>query len=303
MLELLLNEILLSKLLMHPSSFGSLETLVQKLVKGEKPPQQDIKTFFTTLGIENKIRNSAFILPDENYSGNPFDNFEENSIAVIPVIGTMLKYDSWWNYGMDSMANLIRLADSSSKIIGTILLANTPGGTSQSVIQLEDALRNRTKPSIGLIDGMCCSGGIYALSFCDRILATNPMCIAGNIGVYIQIVDDDKMYENYGIKFIIVTPPESKFKNLAYRQAKEGDDKMLVQEDLSPYAIHFQNLIKDNRPKLDLSIEGIIQGKDFYAADAVTYGLIDGITNFEGAAQALQSLHDEKQSIYSSFKK
>lgn len=302
MLELLLQEILSSRLLMHPSSLGSLEILIQKLRKGEEPQQKDIKTFFHSLGIESKIRSSAFILPEEDYPENPFDSFKENSIAVIPIIGTMLKYSSWWNYGMDDMANLIRLADLSSKIIGTILLGNTPGGSSQSVIQLEDALRNRTKPSVGLIDGMCMSGGIYAFSFCDRILATNPMCQVGNIGVYAKILNNDKYYEDNGIRFITVVPPESKYKNLAIKQAKEGDDKMLIEEDLSPYAIHFQNLIKTNRPDLDLSVEGIIEGKDFYAMDAEKNGLIDGITNFEGAVQVLQSLHKEKQSIYSSFK-
>lgn len=303
MFELLLQEIMSSNLMVHPASLNSLEILIQKIKKGEIPEKVDLHSKIPGLNIWNNRPEIALVSLGDEYEENPFDSFENNSIAVIPIIGHMFKYGSWWRYGMDDMANLIRLADQSSKIIGTILVCNTPGGTSQSVIQLEDALRNRTKPCVGLVDGQCCSGGIYALSFCDKIAATNPMCIIGNIGVYVQIVNDDKLYEDWGIKFISVYPPESKFKNLAYHEAKQGKTEMLINEQLSPFAIHFQNIIKGNRTNLDLSVEGIIEGKDFYAQDAVHNGLIDMITNYDGAVQLVKSLHDEKQSIYSPFKK
>lgn len=303
MFELLLQEIMSSNLMVHPASLNSLEILIQKIKKGEIPEKVDLHSKIPGLNIWNNRPEIALVSLGDEYEENPFDSFENNSIAVIPIIGHMFKYGSWWRYGMDDMANLIRLADQSSKIIGTILVCNTPGGTSQSVIQLEDALRNRTKPCVGLVDGQCCSGGIYALSFCDKIAATNPMCIIGNIGVYVQIVNDDKLYEDWGIKFISVYPPESKFKNLAYQEAKQGNTEMLINEQLSPFAIHFQNIIKGNRTNLDLSVEGIIEGKDFYAQDAMHNGLIDMITNYDGAVQLVKSLHDEKQSIYSPFKK
>lgn len=303
MLDLLLQEIMSSNLMIHPSSLTNLRTLIHQIKQGKTPSKDDLISLKSGLNICNTIPQMAVVSPQGEYNDNPYDSFEDNSIAVIPIIGPMYKYGSWWRYGMDDIANLIRLADQSSQIIGTILLCNTPGGTSQSVIQLEDALRNRTKPCVGLVDGQCCSGGIYALSFCDKIAATNPMCVIGNIGVYVEIENDDKLLENYGIKFISVYPPESKFKNLAYKEAKNGNPEMLIKEQLSPFAIHFQNIIKENRPNLDLSIEGIIEGKDFYAQDAEKYKLIDTITNYDGAIEMVKRLHSEKQTIYSPFKK
>lgn len=303
MFELLLQEIMSSNLLVHPASLDSLEIIVHKIRKGEIPEKVDTQYIIPGLNIWNNNPKIALVSPGGDYNENPFDSFENESIAVIPLIGHMFKYGSWWRYGMDDIADLIRLADQSPQIIGTLLIGNTPGGTTQSIIQLEDALRNRTKPSIGLIDGQCCSGGIYVFSFCDIIAATNPMCIVGNIGVYLQILIDDKYYEDRGLKFILVSPPESKYKNLAYIEAKKGNPEILIQEQLSPFAIHFQNIIKQNRPNLNLSIEGIIEGKDFYAQDAVHNGLIDTITNYEGAIQIVRSLHEQKQSIYSPFKK
>ncbi|MDU1892821.1 MAG: S49 family peptidase [Dysgonomonas sp.] len=304
MFEFLLQEIMSSKLLMHPSSLNSLDILIHQLRNPDKIEKPDSILTPVNLIPGNNINYAKLVTPRDSYiNKDPFEGLEENSIAIIPIIGSMFKYNSWWSYGMDDIADLIRMADASPNIIGTILLCNTPGGTSQSIIQLEDAMRNRTKPCVGLIDGHCCSGGIYALSFCDRIAATNPMCVIGNIGVYNQILNDDKWYEERGIKFISVYPPESKYKNLAYTEAKDGDPKILIKESLSPFAIHFQNIIKENRPNLDLSVEGIIEGKDFYAQDAVKNGLIDTITNMEGAINLLKALHTEKQSIYSPFKK
>lgn len=214
-------------------------------------------------------------------------------------------YQSWFGYvpGIDDVANMIRYANASSQIIGTILLINTPGGTTQSVIQIEDALRTRTKPSVAFIDGQCCSGGIYAASFCDRIVAANRMCEIGSIGTQMTMLDLSEYYSSMGIKKITVRPPESSFKNTEYEQALAGDDKRLISESLTPFAQHFQNILKDNRPNLDLSVEGILEGKIFYAFDAVQNGLIDNITNFDGAVQLLQSLHTEKQSLYSYLKK
>ena len=301
MINLLFQELTSGQLMIHPSALAGLELLAHKIMNGEKPDHPDkSKAILSSLCHTHRI---ASVFPDDGYDmpDNPFDQFEEDSVAVIPIVGPMFKYGSWWNYGMDDMSNLIRLADQSTKIIGTIILANTPGGSSQSTIQLEDALRNRTKPSICLVDGNLMSGGMYVGVFCNLILATNPMCQVGNIGVYAQMMDDSKMYEDYGIKFISVYPPESKYKNLAVKEALAGNDKMLIDENLSPYAQHFQNIVKTNRPNLDLSVEGIIEGKDFYAQDAVKYGLIDGIANFEGAVARLRSIAAEQKTIYSPF--
>ncbi len=293
MLEsLFLNEFTTSKLLLRESSLEAVKTILTKLRGGEKIQKQEFP-----------LKNiSGMILPDDGYEGNPYDELEENSVAIIPLIGMMTKYGYWWRPGCDDMANMIRLADQSSKIIGTILLANTPGGTSSSVMQLEDALRNRKKPSVGLIDGQCCSGGIYVLSFCNQILAVNRMCEIGSIGVYRELQKDDKYYQQIGLEFIDVYPPESKYKNLAVREALQNKPDRLIKEDLTPFAVHFQNIIKEGRPNLDLTVEGIIEGKVFYAYDAIQSKLIDNIMNIDQAVELVHTLSNQNQSIFSPFK-
>jgi ClpP class serine protease len=290
--DLFLQEIFTSVLMLRDTGIHAIENMVQSIMEGK-----EIKTD------ESGARKIAGIsIPDTSGSDNPYNEFSENSIAVIPIIGMMLKYGYWWRPGMDDLAEMIRLADGSPKIAGTVLLVNTPGGTTESVIQLEDAMRNRTKPSVGLIDGQCCSGGIYAASFCDELYAMNRMCEVGSIGTYAQLIDTREAEKKWGYKIEQIYPPESKYKNLSYREAIDGKPERIIREELTPYAVHFQNIIRENRKKLDQSIEGILEGRIFYAYDAVENGLIDGIMNMQQTVERVKSLANDKNIIYSQFK-
>jgi len=295
--NLFLQEIFSSKMLLSESGLNAIEITVRSVIEGKSIKTEEIKT--TNL--------SGIILPEQEEPGkNPYDDFEENSVAVIPIIGIMLKYgyQGWYayKYGCDDYADMIRLADQSPKIAGTVLLFNTPGGTTSSIIRLEDAMRNRTKKSVALVDYQCCSGGIYVASFCDEIYAMNRMCEVGSIGTYAQFINDSDMLKKWGYKIEQIYPPESKYKNLPEREAMDGKPERIIKEQLTPFAIHFQNIIKENRRKINQSEEGILEGKVFYAYDAVNNGLIDGLMNMEQTVLRVQKLAQIQKSIYSSFK-
>lgn len=82
MLDLLLSEISSVPLLMRDSAIGDLQLFVHKLVKGER---LEIKSQLP------KLNMSGYIPADKEYSDNPYDYLEENSIAVIPILGNMCK--------------------------------------------------------------------------------------------------------------------------------------------------------------------------------------------------------------------
>ena len=124
----------------------------------------------------------------------------------------------------------------------------------------------------------------------------------GSIGTYAQFINDSKALEKWGYKIEQVYPPESKYKNLPEREAMDGNPDRIIKEQLTPFAIHFQNIIKDNRRKINQSEEGILEGKVFYAYDAVNNGLLDGLMNMEQTVQRVQELAQVQKSIYSSFK-
>lgn len=237
-------------------------------------------------------------------SGNPFDSLEQDSVAIIPLIGIMTKYSSWYRYGCDELANIIRLANASKKIAGVILYANTPGGDIQAVFQLQDAITRMTKPIVTLTDGYLCSAGLWATSYTNHIFALNDMNVIGSIGVMYTIYDYSAQDKMYGIKSKTIYPPESKWKNLPERNAMketEPNDTLLIEERLSPLAVQFQNVIKQNIPNLNLNVEGIIEGRDFYAKDAVQHGLIDRIMNLEDVITFVKEESQKRESILSTI--
>jgi hypothetical protein len=59
--------------------------------------------------------------------------------------------------------------------------------------------------------------------------------------------------------------------------------KLLIKEELTPWAAHFQDVVRKNRKgKLNESaFEGILNGRMFYAHDAIKAGLIDSVASLD----------------------
>jgi protease-4 len=269
----LLTELSTSKLMLRPDALLLLE---QSLNADEKPADNASQKNSDRSGLAAYIKGGGVVFPEDIMYGNA-ESVEEGSVLIVPIIGVMRKYDSWYEYGVDFYAQSISEAQANERISGVVLLFNTPGGTTQSLIQIENVLAAKTKPCIAVIDGMCCSCGIHVAAMCDKIYAESRMCEVGSIGVYAQLLDDRKADEKWGYKLIEVYPPESSYKNKGVREAIEGNPQYLIDETLSPYARSFQEHIRKCRKNLDKSVEGILEGRVFYAYDAVENGLIDGI--------------------------
>jgi len=242
------------------------------------------------------------VYQQDDETGNPFDRWENNSIAIIPLTGVMLKKSYWWIYGVDDLAEVIRLAYKSDKIIGVLIKGDTPGGSTDSLYLLEDVLKNRTKPTFMMIDGMLCSCGYIAGSYCDKIYALNKMCQVGSIGVFARLAwwKNDKK-SSYQV--IEVYPNESEWKNKPEREAMEGKDE-LMKEDLSKLAQYYQETVKTNRPKIKTDADGVLTGKTFFAYEAKDLGMIDGIKNEEEIiAEIIEkvALTKNREKIYQSI--
>jgi protease-4 len=291
----LIFELLDSALAVRESSRHVIEMVAKRMLVDEN---------FTLEQIPLHIKSSAgAIIPENRQDGNPFDALEKDNIVIIPLEGVMTKEPSWYRYGCNMIADYLELANASSSVSGVILLADTPGGTVNSVLILQDILTRFTKPVVTLVNGYLCSGGMWTAVFTDKIFALNEMNTIGSIGVMITLTDYSKMYESLGITSRSIYPPESKFKNLPYREAmkEKPDDTPIIEEMLTPLAIKFQETIKARRPRLDTSVEGILEGRDFFAGDAVKHGLIDGIANLEQVIDYIKKEKTRRETIYNNI--
>jgi protease IV len=242
-----------------------------------------------------------------SFSGaNEIDSFnqveEKDCIAIIEITGAMMRYGGFCSIGTEEIAAMLREAKASENIAAIVFALDTPGGTTSSIFPLKSELQNSNKPIIGAIKGVCASAGVYVTSYCPYLFATDEMNEVGSIGILSMISDDRKKQEMEGRQIKFVYPPESKYKNEAERLFLETGDTSLIVEELRPWAINFQNTMKQNRgSKLDLSVEGLLEGRMFYAMDAVANGLIDGIKTMDEIVEFALNMAQTQRNMKSIF--
>jgi protease-4 len=261
-----IDDLLSGKLLVKGTYLQAYIPIVKKILAGEVLDIEDKQSL--TLGFYNQ--NYEAIPPDD-------DMKEEKSVAIIPIRGIITKYGNWWDYGAEDYAALLYEAYEMDNVEAIILQFHSPGGTTSSSFPLAEAINQRNKSVISLIDNFGYSMGYWFASLTDKIIAVGDMAQVGSVGVKASVIDDSKMLESMGLKIIDIYPPESEWKDKPIREVIKGKKELFIQEELSPWAKHFQDLVIANRPKLNQDIEGIISGRTFFATDAKEYGLVDDI--------------------------
>lgn len=262
----LIYEILRSKWVLEDNVIESLKPKVMNLINGisvfdgHKPDK-----IMSELGATSSGENQS----------------ETGKVAVIEINGVLTKNGGLCSYGTSEIAQMIAEVEKNEHYIGGVLKIDSPGGSVNSIFPLEDVLSHKKKPWVGLVD-LAASGGYYTASYMDCIIATNRMAEVGSIGVLCMIVDDTEKLKKEGINVIKVYPSISNFKHKVENEAKQGN-LALMEEELEKWGLHFQDVVKRNRPNLNMSIEGLLNGKVFYAYEALENGLIDKIGNIDTA--------------------
>lgn len=243
--------------------------IASKIMKGEQVnlnQNQEPKSIVSFISETGKA-----ITPDEN------GVLPDGTVAVVDMIGAIIKYGDWCTYGADEIVGILKANDANPKIVAQILNIDGPGGAVSAIAPFVEFGLTKKKPVVGLLD-MCCSAHLYAaVSCCDHLMAANNISATiGSIGVVLSFVDNKKYLETLGYTFHEIYPDESANKNESFRLAMEGNYDMIKEEMLSPMAKKFQNDVKAARPNLK-DEPGVLNGKTFGADKALEVGLIDSI--------------------------
>lgn len=245
--------------------------------------------------LQMSLYNSTNLMPMQG------DDKPESSVAVIPCYGMMTRNGSWWDYGADDYAALLNQAYQDESIKSVVVRMRCVGGSVDCSFPLSEAMAKRNKKVYFALDSFGYSMGTYWAVLGDGIFPVGEMASMGSIGIYATLQDNKKMLEQYGIKVVEVIPPESKWKNRTSREALKGKPQLLIQEYLSPWAQHFQQIVRDNRPNLNEDVEGILEGRTFFANDAIEYGLADKIMSFEQVLDYATKQEDRRNQKISNF--
>ncbi len=269
----------------QPEAIHAYEPVIQELIKNPSADLSKLLPKRRSFNLNIGAANTPLTAPMEK---GGFSLAPKNSIAVISLSGPVMKDDWCGDPGTKTMSALMSEADNNPNIIGQILILDTPGGAVDGTPNFADNIKSLNKPVVGLIDGMCCSAGMWIVSATDHIMSTHDINTVGSIGTMCSMRDYSGRDENNGIKNHFIYATNSTDKNKAYHDALKGDYAPMI-EQLDQMNDMFTSAIKKNRWNKGVTKE-VLTGKTYLSKDAISKGLVDSIGSMSDAVNKVKQL-------------
>ena len=134
-------------------------------------------------------------------------------------------------------------------------------------------IRDREIPLTIAVDKVAASGGYLMACVADEIVAA-PFAILGSIGVLAQIPNFNRMLDEHGVDFEMITA--GKYKRTVTMFGENTDeDRDKLKEELEDVHLLFKGAVSKYRPDLDL--EKVATGEHWYGTRALELGLADAL--------------------------
>lgn len=215
----------------------------------------------------------------------------DKKIAVISLSGVLMKHVTSLADGTSTVLvrRDLRKAGANDDVAGVLMIIDSPGGTVAGMDDLaaDVAMVRKSKPVFVFIEDRGLSGGYYAAASADRIIA-NRSALIGSVGAYIRIEDSSGQAEMDGIKVHAVKSAEGKG---AGEPGTVIDDSVLSEAQMVVDGFHsfFVDTISKGRGLPKAKVDSFANGKVYFAADALSVGLIDSVNTRDGALSELRS--------------
>ena len=215
------------------------------------------------------------VIDSNNYNLESLD-IPDDSVALIWVEGVIYPWKSF------ELENKIVKINGNPKLLGALLLMNTPGGAIHRVDITSDAITNSKKPIATYATGVCASSGMWLASGTKRIFAASTTDRIGSIGIKTTFRDMSKYMEEAGIMEKDIYASLSTEKDAETRAMAKDDDTLIV-ANLDFVNELFHKTISTNR-KIKYDTESpVFKGAIFNAQEAISNGLIDQIGTLDQA--------------------
>ena len=222
---------------------------------------------------------------DANYGGG------SSYIGILHVEGTITTsssssdtyQQSWLLKQIDYMKD-----DTSNQ--GIMLYVNSPGGSvyasDELYLKLKEYKEETGRPVYSYFAETAASGGYYIAAGSDKITA-NRNCTTGSIGVYLgPILDASGLLDKVGVKVDIVKSGANKAMGNSYQPLTE-EQRAIYQEYVNESYEQFVDIVAEGRGMDVATVKQIADGRVYTAKQAKANGLIDEISSFEDAKDAM----------------
>ena len=223
----------------------------------------------------------------------------EGSTAIVSIHGVMMKSRNSMMEGSSTveLRRELRALQDNGMVEKVVLHIESPGGTAAGTMELGQAVRDlaAVKPVMAFIEDIGASAAYWIASQADSIYA-NKLAKVGSIGTYAVVADMSKAAEQQGIKVHVVRAGE--FKGMGTPGTEVTETQLAeIQRMVDGANGEFLSAVARGR---GLSLEAVTEladGRVHLATDAVSLGLIDGVSTLEQVVQLKRNSFNRSQTM------
>lgn len=202
-------------------------------------------------------------------------------INVIRFSGPMMRNGGACAYGSIELREMIMRAADDEDCIGQIFIVDTPGGSSATKYDFQEALEyahSKGQETAMQVDGMVMSAGMAWAALCKKRYARNPHNLFGCMGTYAAFYTNKDGDTNAITQEVchVIYADGSPNKNKPFRDAAEGDDTA-IREYVNKENDAYKAIIRQGIP--NVTDEQLLGGE--WEAQDVIGSLCDGIRTLE----------------------
>ena len=132
-------------------------------------------------------------------------------------------------------------------------------------------IRDQGIPLLISVDKVAASGGYLMACVANRLIAA-PFAILGSIGVIAQLPNFNRLLDEHGIDFEMITAGKYK-RNVTIFGKNTDEDRAKLKEELEDVHSLFKDVV--GRYRQDLDLEKVATGEHWYGTRALELGLAD----------------------------
>ncbi|MEZ9056932.1 signal peptide peptidase SppA [Vibrio pelagius] len=281
---------------------GDIAQLAKKLgLVDQLSTRQEVRLELAdTFGSDGKDSYNALSYYDYRATMQPDLPTSTDDIAVVIASGAIMDgKQPRGTVGGDTTAALLRQARNDDQVKAVVLRVDSPGGSAfaSEVIRNEIvALKEVGKPVVVSMSSLAASGGYWISMSADKIMA-QPTTLTGSIGIFSVITTFEKGLNDMGVYTdgVGTTP----FSGLGITTGLTEGAKDAFQMGIEHGYQRFIGLVGSNRGMDIESVDKVAQGRVWTGQDALQYGLVDEIGDFDDAIAAAATLAElEEYNVY-----
>jgi len=236
------------------------------------------------------------------------DNDARNKIAVVTVDGIITgnEVDQMGNSLVDIIRAQLDHAKEDDRVKAVILKVDSPGGEVMASDQINRAIKEfqekSGKPVVCSMGSLAASGGYYISAPCRWIVA-NELTITASIGVIMETLNYRTLMNKVGVEPVVYK--SGKFKDMlsGMRSTNEipPEEHAMVQKLINDTFDKFKSVVRDGRERahaqnktegraLVPNWEDYADGRVLSGADALKYGFVDQLGDFEDAVKTTEKI-------------